>query len=162
MKNKQALINVAEWLENGAKHVETPTGHNIGKFDMEQAVNYDYADGCGTACCIAGAIVQFENLINPVLVREEVGFFDLLDASGKIVERGIGNLVSEHLGLTEEETDKLFTPWNHFPSDTVYEFSDPDRAAKVIRYYLETGLVDWDEFPASPEYQEDEEYWEDE
>lgn len=151
MKNAKALIKVAEWLEDGAKHVSFGTGHEVGVFDMEQAVTAsgfgsDYReDACGTACCIAGAIVQFENLISPVLSGAH-DFFDSYDGAG------VGTIAAKHLGISEEDAEQLFEPWNEFGFEGYSEFSDPQRAAKVVRHYLETGIVDWDLFEPAPEF----------
>lgn len=142
MKNKQALINVAEWLEDGAPHTEV-AGHKIATFDMEYAV--DAAGQCGTACCIAGAIVQFENLIEPVYT----GVRDFFDTHG---EAGVGTMASEHLGISSGDAEQLFEPWIGFEYNSYSEFSDPARAAKVVRHYLKTDNVDWDLFPPSEEF----------
>lgn len=98
---------------------------------------------CGTACCIAGAIVQFENLIDPVLS----GSADFFDA-----EHGVGPIVQDHLDISTRKAEQLFTPWGYFESDSTDEFSDPQRAAKVVRHFIETGVVDWDKFPPAPEF----------
>lgn len=150
MQNKQALIKVAEWLEDGAKHVDIDNGHKIDQFDMEHAVT-SISNGCGTACCIAGALVQFEGLIKPV-VEGSPNFFDEVDDETDDLVEGVGTLAASYLGIDKDDSDKLFVPWSHFEYESYTEFSDPDRAAQVIRHYLETGVVDWDMFPPSEEY----------
>ncbi|WKV20522.1 hypothetical protein 16Q_129 [Pseudomonas phage 16Q] len=148
MQNKQSLIKVAEWLEDGAKHVNINNGHKIDQFDMEHAVTNN---GCGTACCIAGAIVQFEGLIKPVL-SGSAAFKDVVDDETNEVVEGVCTLATNHLGIDESDASKLFVPWDYFEYDSYSEFSDPDRAAEVVRHYLETGVVDWGMFPPSEEY----------
>lgn len=145
MKNVNALIKVAEWLEAGAKHVEAGD-HKIGGFSMEDAVTY--TGECGTACCIAGAIVQFENLIDPVLAGS-ADFFDPFN--------GVGPIVKDHLDISSYQADQLFTPWEYFEYYDHIEFSDPQRAARVVRHFIETGVVDWDKFPPAPEFLDDSE-----
>ena len=145
MENVKSLIKVAEWLEGGAQHVEVGN-HSIAEFDMEQAVTTNSNSGCGTACCIAGAIVQFENLIDPVLSGAR-DFFDTYDGGD-----GVGTLAAEHLGIDSSDAEALFEPWQRFGFEEYEEFSDPQRAAKVVRHYIETGVVDWDLFEPSPEF----------
>lgn len=148
MQNKQALIKVAEWLEDGAKHVNIENGHKIDQFDMEHAVTNN---GCGTACCIAGALVQFEGLIQPVIKGSAIFFDEVDDETDDLVE-GVGSLATNYLGIDKDDAEKLFIPWDHFSAENYSEFSDPERAARVIRHYLDTGVVDWDMFPPSEEY----------
>ena len=143
MKNKQALIKVAEWLEAGAPHTNVE-GHNIGSFDMRHAIKGQGA--CGTACCIAGAIVQFENLVSPVKAFQAADFFDST-GNGYMADDGVGPIAADYLDISQAEAIALFEPWRLFDFETYDEFSDPYRAAQVVRNYLETGKVDWDAVP---------------
>ncbi|ATN92850.1 hypothetical protein QGX11_gp087 [Pseudomonas phage PPSC2] len=155
MKNVESLIKVAEWLEDGAKHVELDSGHKLDGFDIEHSIT-SYGD-CGTACCIAGALVQFQNLVKlEQAVSNQTDFFDTEGEEGEVVE-GVMTLAKNHLGIEHTDAEKLFLPWDHFGSETFHEFSDPDRAAKVIRHYIETGAVNWDLFEPSPKFCEDNE-----
>lgn len=141
MKNVNSLIKVAEWLEAGAKEVIID-GHHIGRFDMEHSVSYE---SCGTTCCIAGAIVQFEGLIEPLSYGDRAAeFFSH--------ETGVGPLAADHLGLNIGEAEMLFQPWVHFEREKDFEFSDPQRAAKVVRNLIATGEIDWNKFPPSHEF----------
>lgn len=134
-QGKKALVTVAEWLERGAPHVQIES-RDIGVFDMGEAVSVnhenDEGEPCGTACCIAGAVYQFEGLsgqsTNPT---RGLDFFH--DVAPK---------VTEFLNITEEQAEPLFLPWDHFEGDPS-EFSDPALAAKVVRHFIETGEVDW-------------------
>lgn len=134
-KATAALVKVAEWLENGAQHVTIDAnGREIDSFDMEYGVNEK--DGCGTACCIAGAVYQFEGLHGNYGPGD---FFCEVSPQAKKFLKGDD--------LTEEEQealDALFLPWDFFDYTDTEEFSDPKRAAKVIRHLLATGIVDWD------------------
>lgn len=136
-QGRKALIKVAQWLEAGAPHVDI-NGRVIENFDMNIAV-------CGTTCCIAGAVCQFEGL----------GNFDPQDPAILYNDgwrgEGAGNLATRYLGINEVDAELLFLPWvnpdfydNDFLSDNAAPFSDKALAARVIRDYLETGIVDWE------------------
>jgi hypothetical protein len=130
VNGKKALIKVAEWLEQGAPHVDL-NGRRIDRFDMEFAVT---EMSCGTACCIAGAICQFENL-------------GVIDEDGDMKfrgETGAGSLAQKLLGISYSEAGKLFEPWDHFTYDSFTQFSEVGVAAKTIRNFIETGVVHWD------------------
>lgn len=152
-QGKQALIKVAEWLEDGAQHVELDSGHKLDSFDIEHSIT-SFA-GCGTACCIAGALVQFENLVDLGLATSnQTQFFDEEDEDGELVP-GVMTLAKDYLEIEHTDAQKLFLPWDHFGSETFQEFSDPERASKVIRHYLESGEVNWDLFEPAPEFCEE-------
>lgn len=144
MKNKQALVKVAEWLEAGAPHT-TVHEHSIGKFDMEFAI--EGRGECGTACCIAGAIVQFENLVPAINGHSAADFFAPYSVGNSHTEAGVGEIAADHLGISPYDAKALFEPWTMFEYDAYEEFSDPYRAAQVVRNYLETGEVNWDAVP---------------
>lgn len=133
-QGKKALVKVAEWLERGAPHVVIATGVEINHFDMGEPVTPDDA-GCGTACCIAGAVCQFEQL-----------GMDVRDSGGGLgwhYDTGADHLASNFLGIGSQEASELFVPWEHFEGDPS-EFSDPELAARVVRHFIATGKVDWD------------------
>lgn len=122
-RGRRALVKVAEWLEAGAPHVDAK-GRHLDEFDM----NYTVADGsCGTMCCIAGAIYQFEHL------------------TGSNVTACAG----DYAGLSSENAFNLFFPWERlsqeYPAldDNAKPFSDKAVAARTIRTFLETGEIDW-------------------
>lgn len=138
---KLALIKVAEWLEAGAPHVVVDaSGRKLDSFDMEYGVN---RGGCGTSCCIAGAVVQFEGL-GELDQYGSMGFFDKYSPTV-----GVDVLTSEFISEDTENLDKLFLPWNFYEpedgesDDETGPFSQPQLAAKVIRHYVETGDIDW-------------------
>lgn len=133
-QGKKALIKVAEWLEAGAPHVKVADGFELGRFDMEFAVLPE--PGCGTACCIAGAVCQFEKLGHRGSYGSLVFFGEL----------GAGALTQEFLGIDQTDANYLFTPWEYYYNRHSSEFSKPARAAAVIRNFLETGEVDWNLF----------------
>lgn len=132
---RAALVRVAEWLENGAKHVVVGrTGREIGLFDMEYGVQ---PTSCGTACCIAGAVYQFEGLQG---AENHADFFREVGPQAKALIKG----ALPFSGDEDDALDALFMPWDFFDYDYTEEFSSPARAAKVIRHLLATGIVDWD------------------
>lgn len=122
-----ALQRVARWLEAGAPHVDV-NGREIDAFDMTKGI--ERAD-CGTACCIAGALVQFDN--DPA--TEFTGYWsDVLDDARRI--SGITNAedASELFGLD----DSAF-----YANERRFRGVKPEQAAKVIRHFIRTGVVDW-------------------
>lgn len=135
-QGKQALVRVAEWLEAGAPHVNIDS-RDIGMFDMGEAVTpnkqNEFGEACGTACCIAGAVFQFEGL----------GGFEGNPTTGLDFFWEVSPKVREHLAIDEDTASALFLPWEHFDGE-VEEFSDPALAAKVVREFIATGVVDWD------------------
>lgn len=151
-QGKKALIKVAEWLEAGAPHVVIKEGQTIAEFDMNYG-GEPLEDGCGTACCIAGALVQFEGLMEPDPDTGSIEFFsedeDEYDGLEGERELGAGEVAQNFLDITEDDADKLFMPFNNFEYGASYEFSIPERAAAVVRHFIETGKVEWDKFDLS-------------
>lgn len=126
---RKALLEIADWLEAGTPHVDRD-GRQVDFFSMEYPVSKEPA--CGTTCCIAGAVVQFNAL------------GDL--ENGQLSWLPTKRLASGFLGMDNKEATDLFEPWCSFQGDDD-SFNNPIRAAKVVRHYLETGIVDWDKFP---------------
>lgn len=133
-EGRNALEQIAEWLEAGAPHVDHE-GRTVDHFNMEYPVSKDGPE-CGTTCCIAGALVQFNGLDDR----------DLLEATGNIAWYTVKRLAVDFLDIGPATATELFEPWVYFDGADD-SFNDPKRAAKVLRHYLETGRVDWDLFP---------------
>ena len=133
---RAALEKVARWLEDGAPHVEPNPGMMLDRFNMSRTV---HTTDCGTSCCIAGAICQFEGLGVREYMREMPWLGD----------DGAAALVVDYIGLDldddEDTLGKIFVPWEHFEGPD-WTFNAPARGAAVIRHFLETGEVDWDLF----------------
>lgn len=146
-QGRKALVKVAEWLEAGAPHVTLPNDLQVDRFDMESPVVVDEYESCGTSCCIAGAVCQFQGL--GLAVR---GFDGGLDWCG---QDGARELAGSFLNISEDERDRLFEPWNHFMDDSESYNSAP-RGAAVIRHFLLTGEVDWDRFDDNGKVYEEE------
>ncbi len=173
---KERLLALACWLEGGAHHKLQIHGREV-VFDMANGikvladVGQDFdPNTCGTACCIAGAAVEFfapERAIRLLSeVREEVEGFDEGTDEEDPIEReslwdislqakfytdgfglGVAEIAENLLGLTTEQARKLFVP-NNQPSlshSSLRDFNDPARAARVIRHGVATGQFDWDE-----------------
>lgn len=132
---RKALVAVAEWLEAGAPHKVLGNGLEVTTFDMEKVVSVDPA--CGTSCCIAGALCQFEGL--GLKYRKHGGNLEWMGSDGA------KSLAGDHLGLRYQQRNELFEPWNHFYGDSE-SFNSAARGAAVIRHLLETGEVDWNLF----------------
>ena len=97
-------------------------------FNME---NYRSRTSCGTVCCIAGAIIEFEAHRQGVTPEEIMGG----------TSQGYEHEAAEQLcGLSQAEAIDLFIPRGTGP----YSFISPQRAAATIRRYLATGRVEWD------------------
>jgi hypothetical protein len=127
-KGKQALIDVALWLEAGAPHKGDVDG-----FDLSVGVAMR-DPACGTVCCIAGALVQFNEPVTEKLKSQmEYDDDDHEYNWGTVFRRGMA--IAE---LTEEQAEALFEP-------DVWDRSEvtPAEAARVIRHFVETGEVDW-------------------
>jgi hypothetical protein len=134
-QGRNALVKVAEWLEAGAPHVSLDNGLRVDSFAMDTVV--DVQPDCGTSCCIAGAVCQFEGL-----------GIDQRTWDGELYwtgENGGFELATGFLDIEEDAAHRLFEPWNHF-SGGDEDFNAAPRGAAVIRYFLETGEVDWDGF----------------
>jgi len=55
--------------------------------------------------------------------------------------------VAKYVGISRHDADELFSPWNQSTLDREYlDYSQPKTAAKVVRHFIETGVVDWEKF----------------
>lgn len=148
---KRHLERVASWLESGAPHVG-----EIAAFDMNDTISLMSSsqagdlpwnkgvnkNSCGTACCIAGAIVQFD-----LEDRQGKMAADWNDAC-KRIEDSILTTAKKLAGLNDKIANSLFCPCDQDFNDcgkTPIEYSDisPAIAAKTIRNFLATGKVIW-------------------
>ena len=155
--NIPALERVAAWLEAGA-----PESANHGlKFDMGDTLCVTLSkdatadNWCGTTCCIAGAAIAFER---PDYVAMNIRSSAALwgdDEEGDEVD--VLDPARDLLGLTEDQADTLFIPWNCDRSDqqeavpAPWESSiSPAWAARTIRHLIATGEVDWKATKVTP------------
>lgn len=118
---------VLAWLEAGAPHNDLGLVFNMDNFQAEGDLDWS-KNHCGTACCIAGALAQF----NQIKV-------DSYDAVGKCYE--LGRLI----GMTEDQVDNLFL--GEIPEGREYYLDEipPQVAAQVLSVFLETGYAPWPE-----------------
>ncbi len=122
---------VLAWLDAGAPHKVVGFSDNLG-FNMNHFVSSFAEDHkgneCGTACCIAGAVTLFNKMRDVFTSPETVGF---------------------RLGMDKDDAAELFYANAYcaegdfgFDNDK-FESISPDHAARTIRHYLATGVVDW-------------------
>lgn len=134
--NHDLLNRIAVWLEAGAPHETAPNG--IG-FNMVVAYEDSYeawrdgkydTEDCGSACCIAGAAIQFAGLSVPHQS-------DQSDQLGPVYQKA-----AELLGLSMNEAIDLFFP-DEDQFGGCWVGITPQDAAKVIRHLQATGRTDW-------------------
>lgn len=119
---------VLDWLEAGAPHTADDIGFNMDYFQRRWHVQGpDFAgNNCGTSCCIAGAVTQFNRLDADWIESEDCD-------PGEVSVQGL-------LGLTDEDSRSLFYGDGNFHLAKIR----PEDAAKTLRHYIETGEVVWD------------------
>ena len=147
-EGKKALAKVAEWLEDGAPHVRvSEEGRRLDNFDMEYGVIHN--NSCGTSCCVAGAICQFEGLGS--LKGNDLPFFGDNGASKYATMLLLGKVYPDETfsGISgPKDLDALFCPWLYFePKDGDNDcaaYSNTSDAAKVIRHYIATNEINWE------------------
>jgi hypothetical protein len=144
--NVDKLVRVAEWLEAGA-----PTVGKLAGFNMADTIEYapfssaTQNDGrhmehqCGTICCIAGAVVQFElqeiygemaDNDDAVMVKHEF-----------VVGKSILTTAADIIGIDDDTADRLFVP-----AGVSLHNATPEQGATVIRELIATGEVNWAQF----------------
>lgn len=126
-----------EWLEAGAPHKVAGkyVFFNMDVFESEPIdlahLGYERGpttNGCGTACCIAGATALFN------------GFTDIFGSCGGDAITSCLRL-GERIGMDADDAEILF----FVGAGTSYGLEDvtPLMAAMVLRRYIDTGEVDW-------------------
>lgn len=171
---KERLLALANWLEGGAQHTLKIHGREV-VFDMSQGIQVLAEVGaefdpntCKTACCIAGAAVEFfapeksDEFLREIHAELE-NFGDGIEEDEELVSRwqigtqakfysnphgeGIADIAAELLGLTFKQSRALFTPNCQEGLDhcELRDFNDPLQAARVIRHGVATGEFNWDE-----------------
>lgn len=153
---RERLEYLATWLEGGARH-ETVS------FDLTTGIRIDSAPmdpnkpaTCGTSCCIAGATTQFFMDPDDWVRRFNIeGVTRLFAAKGwfgsKFYEEereldwaGVEYKAGQLLSLSEDQRIHLFSPQRWYVGDrALSHFNDAAWAARVIRHYLATGVIDW-------------------
>lgn len=132
--NTERLNILADWLEAGAPHERAGM-----RFDMEIGIEVDHDNGCATACCIAGAAVQF---FDPTWVAEKVEAALDDDFESGVPWMSVRSAAAALLDLDIETARGLFEPHLNTSWD-LSDFKDPVRVARVVRHFAKTGTVDW-------------------
>lgn len=156
--NVKVLERVADWLERGAPH-EQARGM---KFDMLPmiAVTKDTATSenwCGTACCIAGAAITFEDPQLVVKLAKSGHAIERQDLGDEVLNVWIWQEAIELIGIEEDKAAMLFAPFDADIDDlanmpevddtawpTDHREITPTWAAATIRHLIATGEVRWD------------------
>ena len=139
--NEERLIEIAEWLEGGAKHAHATFNMKKGLVVTEKAWQEGDIAACGTSCCIAGAAVSFfsddaaksrlgnarTSFCGPNYDRIELGWITVSEEAARL------------LGLPYGLASILFTPPNFEGMNIT-----PAWAARVVRKLVATGEVDWE------------------
>ena len=131
---------VLAWLEAGAPHTPEGIGFNMGHFVEPDEGDFDL-NTCGTACCIAGAVQQFNKLPPTDLnsVRADI------NALGK----KLGMSLQQILGLFFAADTLQRGEWGDYPNTGALLNGEdlnkvtPAMAAKTLRHFMETGEVVW-------------------
>lgn len=118
----QKAQSTLAWLKAGAPHED-----NIG-FNMDYVSNQandvltDFSGNnvCGSVCCIAGAIGQFNKFDRPSVADESL------------------QIMYPDLHLHD-----LFYPWDDSFS---YSSITPQDAAEVLEHFMKTGEIIWEEY----------------
>lgn len=144
---------VMVWLEQGAPHIKVnkkEIGFNMDHVFQEADSEYDLPynkdfdeNSCGSVCCIAGAIGQF-NYKNDMLKE----LFKESSHTGKAKDAIDESMyvLKQAFPLIVDELEMLFIPsqWNT-DEHVIKPYSNitPKEALKTIKKFLKTGKVDW-------------------
>lgn len=128
----QRLETIALWLEAGA-----PEHGPVKRFDMAAGITAPSTSAratCNTACCIAGAAVQFFEARWAARQPLEAGIMDW---------RALAARARMALGLSEAQASVLFEP-DFAHGGRMDRYSDPAWAARTVRHLMATGVADWE------------------
>jgi hypothetical protein len=120
-KRTRVLMPVIEWLEAGASYMPSV---GVDRFDMIVGIERD--PDCGTTCCIAGAICQFNAPFELTKTYEWISWGDVEERARGFLE--IGDKEAHELFVKKADEDLNVRP---------------EQAAIVLRHFLKTGEVDW-------------------
>jgi len=143
-KYAEGAIEALKWLELGAPHQLDGLKGRF-HFDMNEFISpvIEYKDKddyepehCGTVCCIAGAVYAFSKNMNGDRKREKKGPYELNSSFG----------LTTSFWYNEDSAPLARLFYAILPDGNQYTDMDkisPAHAAKALRVYLETGVVDW-------------------
>lgn len=149
--NRERLLGIAHWLDGGAIHEKVSFNMADGIIIREaQEFNSSQVATCQTACCIAGAAVQFYDHPENMDVRDTSN--DMHGELRTVEERDfrpgkniainwkqVKREATSLLDISEHEAAALFTPTG---MEGAY-VNTPWVAAAVIRHFVATGRVEW-------------------
>lgn len=133
----RGAIETLKWLEAGAPH---QLDGLEGKFNFNMR-HFVLLNGCGTTCCIAGAIAQFGvPLIDPVRVTDNEQEWGALT-----LDMEFGLTALSRITLSDEERDELHALFylDGVPTTKVLSEITPAEAAYALRHYLTAGTTLW-------------------
>lgn len=124
-QRRKVLQPVLDWLKAGGHHVPEA---KINGFDMSEWFHVETKQGepCGSVCCIAGAVCQF----NEPFPLDKYPYGETVLARAERL-----------LQLEEEKAWKLFCP----DDAGCLTYVTPEQAVRVVENFMETGEVDWSE-----------------
>ena len=119
----------ADWLKAGGLGMlnDGTIGFHMGYVLLsaddagEDHVHDAQGNACGTICCIAGHIAARDGKIGSELLDRASSIFD---------EHG-------------EDLRQLFFPDFYARNETSFSQITAEQAAKVVEWYIQTGIVDW-------------------
>lgn len=157
------LTRCADWLAAGAPEVQLSEKRNLSGFFFMAWVQRPDTDNrgvCGTTGCIAGALVQFEHPEAEIADAYNPG----MTIDGNFLSNdSVGDYAKRLTGLTDQEAELLFTPFDmdRFDfHDWGYDLPDdydggmyplgwtadlpPEKIALVLYHFIETDVIDWE------------------
>lgn len=129
---KERWDQILTWLDAGGDDL-------VGKFDMSY---FNMATNCGTTACIGG-------YANALIFAASVENVTAIDNENIADVAGVGRLRRKlFLNITDDEHTRLFTPVNdarraNYPRGVPYSQIDAPWAARVVRQFLTTGVINW-------------------
>ena len=137
----EAAVQTLIWLESGAPEKFDGLPGKF-KFDMTTYVTNEnnVSTGCGTACCIAGSMVAYMSLKDNL---------DLSDHDARDLIFNKSDWLTDRFDIEDEEDQydplvRLFYPKTENGDIRAVK---PAIAARTLRRYMETGVVDYRKTP---------------
>ena len=175
----ERLLALANWLEGGAKHKLKIHGRDV-VFAMDKGIQVmaefgqDFEpNSCATACCVAGAAVEFfmpekatallDGVRENLRTRIGVDFDEESDVLEwkRDAQAGwdeVSNTAQALLDLSDKQAHMLFKPADSSEEheyetdefDDLTNYTDPAWAARVIRRGVATGDFNWNHQEVKP------------
>jgi hypothetical protein len=130
--DKRKLGALARWLEAGAPERDGVKQFDMSSFEEPHCCQTEEErrgkPECGSACCMAGAVVHFWGNVNKARAA-------LYSSS----PNGWMGQAPNILGLTDYDANGLFLEYG-----AIQNYQDTKHAARVVRKFIATGEVDWE------------------